>query len=277
MYFSKIVSAVVAVIGLCFAAISANAADPFGPSFNGTNYTENALQSHSWTGVYFGGGLGYQIGTTDLDYYRTHKNNPDAKDASSYGLSSDDWRYGLRIGFDYQPSGSPFVIGVFGGHDWGESDFSAATHFDKKSTRGDKSDKSDELFVNGRLEPTWYVGGRVGITPTSRSLVYVGYAYSKAKLDFPYIGVNHGWSKDLHEKDNKNTGVEGHTFLAGVELALSENLSAGLEYNYTKYDSLNFAVRPYENPEKFASHFSVDPEVHSVMLRLNWRIKGVFQ
>src|SRR5690606_17108652 len=261
MYFSKTASAVVAVIGLCFAAISANAADPFGPSFNGTNYTENALQSHSWTGVYFGGGLGYQIGTTDLDYHRTYQNNPGVKDASSYGLSSDDWRYGLRLGFDYQPSGSPFVIGVFGGHDWGESDFSAATHFDKRETSGDNS---DELFVNGRLEPTWYVGGRVGITPTSRSLVYVGYAYSKAKLDFPYIGVNHGWSEDLREKNNKNTGVEGHTFLAGVELALSENLSAGLEYNYTKYDSLNFAVRPYENPEEFASHFSVDPEVHSV-------------
>src|SRR5690606_41333594 len=61
------------VIGLCFAAISANAADPFGPSFNGTNYTENAFQSHSWTGVYFGGGLGYQIGTTDLDYHRDRK------------------------------------------------------------------------------------------------------------------------------------------------------------------------------------------------------------
>lgn len=199
---------------------------------------------YTWTGFYVGGNVGYQFSDIDLDLA--------VKNGGSLGvdgLSADGWRYGLRAGFDWQPNSSPFVIGVFAGYDWGESDFSVNI--------------VGVDIAKAKLEPTWHIGARAGIVLAESTLIYVGYAFGQA--DF-----NAGLNQNIVGPVCSIPGVkcsgtlDGHTFIAGTEMRLSDNFTTALEYNYTQYDSI--ALFSGKN-----GVLKADPDAHAVMLRVNWR------
>lgn len=256
----------------------AHAADPFGP------YVPQQVQGNddfSWTGLYIGGNVGYQVGDTGLNLEKWHTPAEPAEpelwdNLSANGFSSADWRYGLRGGFDYQPKNTPFVIGAFAGYDWGEMDFSF-NQFNKLTARGTKQS------LDGSIEPTWHVGIRVGITPTERSLIYVGYAYGEADFSIQHNHKYGSGNADRFQRSfNQSSTVAGHTFLAGVELAVTDSISTSLEYNYTQYEDVSFTAPVFnakadEVRTDYAQRFTAEPDVHAVMLRLNWRPKlGLF-
>src|SRR5690606_22618351 len=151
----------------------------------------------------------------------------------------------------------PFVIGTFVGYDWGESDFDFNLAFPGNGS----------FSINGTLEPTWHAGIRVGYTPTKRSLLYVGYAYGQAEFDLSVTDTTPtNYCVSMSTVLKCSDTIEGHTFLAGAELALSDTLSTALEYNYTQYDSI--PVISYQNNNGNYVRVDAEPDVHSVMLRL---------
>jgi opacity protein-like surface antigen len=192
----------------------------------------------SWTGLYVGVGGGYQIGDLELS---EGKNAPLGFNVD--GLSMDGWTGDVRIGFDWQMGSSPFVIGVLGGHKFGEAEFSAGASIGPNSIAG----------VDASINPNWYVGGRAGYS-FGKSLAYVGYAYQWADAE------GSAWICDPEDAVRGSTNLNAHVFLAGLETAVASQITLGLEYSLAKYEDVNIS-----------DVLNVDPDVHAVTLRLNWR------
>lgn len=200
-----------------------------------------------WTGLYIGGNLGYQVGDTEFSGALNGLGS-----ASIDGLSSDGWKYGVRAGFDWQAGNSPFVIGAFVGYDWGDQDFDVNVSAPGLSGS----------VLGYSIEPTWHVGARAGVLLSPSALVYVGYAYGQAKYDLHGAATQFlcGNGSPVDCSDTLN----GHTFLAGSEMRITDNITAALEYNYTQYDSHTF----YSDQNV---RVKADSDVHAVSVRLNWR------
>lgn len=225
-----------------------------------------ASDNFSWTGFYLGGNVGYSMGDVSVngtgqtyelvdDEFTPHE----IFGAGIDGLSTRGWQYGIRGGYDWQIGSSPFVIGAFVGYNWGENEFKFSTG------KTDLIHDNGEAFgLKGTLEPTWHAGIRVGYTPSNRSLLYVGYAYGQAKFD-----LKGGHSNGTHICEIKgmkcSDTLDGHTFLAGAELMVTDHISVGLEYNYTQYDSVPVFGKKYH------AGFKAEPDIHAVMVRVNWR------
>lgn len=227
-----------------FAIASVSEAADFGSSTKDNYYTEPAVQQQrSWTGLYLGGNVGYQIGDVDVNASSYNMG------ASVDGLSTNGWKYGVRGGFDWHVGNSPFVIGAFVGYDWGESDF-------------DVSVSGIGNVVNATIEPTWHVGARAGLVVNPNTLMYVGYAFGQGEFD---VNLNPAFGNVCGAQGvNCSDTLNSHTFLAGAEMRITDSVSTALEYNYTMYDDMNL----YSAPN---SSIKAEPDVHSVMLRVNWR------
>jgi len=191
-------------------------------------YTQRAPQEQpfSWSGIYIGVGAGYAIGDTKLSF-----GGASIEGASSRGFEGDG-----RIGLDYHMTGTPIVLGVFGCYNVGETEF-------KVNGGGG---------FNATITPTWCIGGRAGLAMANKSLLYVGYAYSKADFDTSAGGLGVG-------------ELTGNSGLVGLETYLAPQLTIAGEYTFTRYDGIDIG----------AVH--LDPDVHAFKLRLNWRpLSGVF-
>lgn len=272
------VALVLLVVGIASTKAEATNLDYFQndtPAFASDNF--------SWTGFYLGGNVGYSMGDVSVngtkqtyklvdDEFTPHKIFGTGID----GLSTRGWQYGIRGGYDWQIGSSPFVIGAFVGYNWGENEFKFSTG---KTDLIHDNGRDFAFGLKGTLEPTWHAGIRVGYTPSNRSLLYVGYAYGQAKFD-----LNGGHSNGTHiceiEGMKCSDTLDGHTFLAGAELMVTDHISVGLEYNYTQYDSVPVFGKSWEKTYHADAGFKAveaEPDVHAVMVRVNWRIKGVFQ
>lgn len=150
-FLAKLALALTVLAGSFAVTSVSNAADPFGPSFKDEFAAPEA--KNTWTGVYLGAGIGYQVNNTEIE----NGINP-IIDAWLNGTLNDDssngWKYGIRAGFDWQVGESPFVLGVLGGYDWNEHNFDA-----------------------------WYLGARAGVVVIDNALVYAGYAYGQGDYE----------------------------------------------------------------------------------------------
>jgi opacity protein-like surface antigen len=247
--------------------------------------------SGSWTGVYVGVDGGLQL----LDANATRSVSKGKKEQKDTGVEDDpatevdeskvdvftyeaapisilnadnlggkDWTYGVRAGFDWQVGNSPFVLGVLGGYGWGRIDSSMS--FAEQTWASDITDIKGASFS---IEPTWYVGGRVGLVLQSKSLMYVGAAWTQAEVDgtvtIAYQGGNLGFSG--------SDTVSGYMLLAGLETAIAPQWTLGAEYAYSRYEDVRFSgphVEVYGNSVR-QNHLDVEPDVHSVKVRLNFR------
>jgi outer membrane immunogenic protein len=194
---------------------------------------EVAKAGSVWNGAYVGVGGGYQVGDTGLSV-----GDSTYELLSIDGLSSRGWVGDVRVGFDWQVAGSPFVVGLLAGYSMGEAEFSARA-------------MDGFLGLNASLEPTWYVGGRVGFA-FGKSLAYAGYAWGEAEANG---SISMGTSVA-----SGSTTINGHMLLAGLETQLAPQLTLAAEYKLSMYDDI-----------KIGDYVTVDPEVHAFMLRLNWR------
>lgn len=196
---------------------------------------EMAKASGSWTGAYVGVGGGYQVGDTGLSI-----GDSTYELLSIDGLSSRGWVGDVRVGFDWQVAGSPFVLGVLGGYNFGEAEFSAGVG-------------NGFAGVSASITPTWYIGGRAGFA-FGNTLAYVGYAYQRAEADGSVF-----WCFG-NESDSASTTLDAHVLLAGLEAVIAPQITLGAEYSFAKYESV-----------KINDFVDVDPEVHAFKVRLNFR------
>jgi outer membrane immunogenic protein len=178
---------------------------------------------YDWSGFYAGIGAGY--GTGDAEY--------GFGGGGSYDI--DGFMLGGIVGYNFQTG--PWVFGVEGDLYWSGIDGST----------GDFGGISTDVDWLGSVR------GRVGYA-FDNILPYVtaGVAFAHSDVDIAaFGGVN----------DN-NTHI-GWTAGLGVEVGVTQNLSASLEYRYTDFGSETYELGPVTS--------SGSGDLHTVGAALKWR------
>jgi outer membrane immunogenic protein len=202
----------------------------------------------NWTGVYVGGHVGYGWG--DKNWIDRTGYFP-AVDQSIDGILG-----GGQLGYNYQTG--PIVLGIQGDMSWADIDGSSTSH--------------GRTF---KAEVDWLA------TFTGR----IGYAWDRWLF---YVKGGGAWVHDefsVVEFPGQRTSQtrSGWTVGGGVEVALTGNWSALVEYGYLDFgdDSATFSetiVIPggYCKPPKektFTRAFDIDQQMHTIKVGLNYRFR----
>ncbi len=184
----------------------------------------------SWTGFYIGGNAGLSGGDFNknnfLSYYEISESYTDdyGHSATSRGFSG-----GGQIGYNYQWPATNFVVGL-------EADFQGSTltgtYFN--ATIGDGS--GPVAGVKGQSQVDWWgtVRGRLGYA-FGNILPYAtgGFAYGRVDNSFD------AWADSSTYSYSYGGTQTGWTAGAGVEYALTHNLTLKVEYLYTQLGGLD--------------------------------------
>jgi outer membrane immunogenic protein len=165
----------------------------------------------SWTGVYIGGQIGYQWGTSST----TALTAVGPQSQASY--SPNGVVGGAHIGYNYQIA--QFVLGLEGdvnGSGYQGSGFNNAGIV-QHSTREDIQGS-----IRGRVGAAW-----------DRALIYATGGVAIGSLHNSYLNTSDGRS------DTFDTTRVGWTVGGGVEYAITNNWSLRAEYRYTDYGHYN--------------------------------------
>ena len=161
--------------------------------------------------------------------------------------SIDGLLYGGGIGFD-AAVGENFLIGA-------EAELT-------DSTAKVDNDGVPNTFNLGRVDAgrDIYVGARAGFIVGERMLVYAKGGYTNARYNL--VGTD--GTVDL----NQRLDTDGWRIGAGVEMAVTENAFAKVEYRYSKYNEAEFDFNG-ETPD--SSRFRIDTDRHQVVASVGFR------
>jgi outer membrane immunogenic protein len=227
----KLLLAGVAVAGL-MAAGAANAADlpsrgaPMAPSFAPVA----AVPVFTWTGLYFGAQVGYSWNDNSNHhslsgvYYRDAAGNLVPYSTGFSRSDSDGFLAGVHAGYNLQFGN--FVVGIEG---------------DVEGVFGDDDD--DDVFggvivrdINGN--PVTYAFGPNQLDWQASIRARAGIAFDRLLVygtgGFAFGGVSGGYYSGLF--DNNDDTITGWTLGAGLEYALTNNVTTRVEYRYTTFD-----------------------------------------
>jgi outer membrane immunogenic protein len=169
----------------------------------------------SWTGLYIGGQVGYQWGTSDPSLLVGGVPVGVAGSYSDQGVVG-----GGHLGYDYQVS--QFVFGV-------EGDVEGSSYRGTATAAG--------FYTNSEAEIEGSVRGRLGIA-WDRVLFYGtgGVAFGSLRNTVGAVGAAPFASA--------TTGRVGWTVGGGVEYAIDPSWSIRAEYRYTDYGDYDFGIAP---------------------------------
>ena len=189
------------------------------------------------------------------------------------GCSDDKSRfgYGARIGFDQRIGDGPIVAGLL---------VEGALSDSEEYSTGFSTTPASYTFVRG-IDKSVALRGRLGVSPGSgRGLLYVTGGVAYADIDHDFVTTNTANSFTMTDDDDWQLGGQ---IGAGGELYLTNNISLGLEYLYSRYDDDDAYVlvgpgtAPATNPFLLDSGETrlrpSDPnlDIHSVRTTLNFR------
>ena len=192
---------------------------------------------------------------------------------ASAGCSDDKSRfgYGVRIGFDKRIGDGPIVAGLL---------VEGAMSDSKDYSTGFSTTPASYTFIRG-LDKSVALRGRLGISPGSgRGLIYVTGGVAYADIDHDFVTTNGANSFTMTDDDKWQLGGQ---IGGGGELYLTDNISLGLEYLYSRYDDDDAYVlvgpgtAPATNPFLLVSGQTglrpSDPDlnIHSLRTTLNFR------
>ena len=196
------------------------------------NYAPAPDPYWNWTGLYFGGNVGY--GFADVGSSLDRITAPVASLGSTGALTSD---------------------GMFGG----VTDFQFADMQD--SAFGSNPAFAGDAAVD--IDSFGTVRGRVGLAD-GRTLYYLTGGLAYADVDFAQVGI--GLGNAIAVGDNKT--MLGYTVGGGIEHALSQNLSLKLEYQYLDFGDAKFSGTDLGG-NSYAS--KVDVDMHTVRAGVNYK------
>ncbi len=218
--------AVSAVLGLLSsAALGADLPNTKGPPA----FAPPPLPVFTWTGLYIGGQVGYQWGTTGWDI---HTDPPLPASLLGEPTYSDQGVVGGgHIGFNYQVN--QFVFGVEGDVE--------GTSYSGSLTQGSPSAVPGSEQNTTRINIEGSIRGRVGWA-WDRVLIYGtgGAAFADFRNAFNISGVPAPIVGYPPFFDSGSFGRVGWTAGGGVEYAIDPNWSVRAEYRYTDYGSYDF-------------------------------------
>ncbi|MFN9580997.1 MAG: outer membrane protein [Novosphingobium sp.] len=151
------------------------------------------------------------------------------------------------MGFDFAADEN-FVVGV-------EAEMT-------DSTAKSDTDTIPNTFNLGRVETgrDIYVGGRAGFIVGQNMLIYAKGGYTNARYNLA--------GTDGTVNLNQRIDTDGWRVGAGVEMAVSTNAFAKIEYRYSKYGEAEFDFNG-ETPD--SSRFRIDTDRHQVVASVGVR------
>lgn len=248
-----IIAAAAATLGAVGSALSADlpmkapvykAPPPPPPAFN-------------WTGFYIGGNVGATwMGNSDASYFQ-----PLVPGFSSASLSDTSVIGGAQAGYNWEFNRT-WLIGV-------EADIAARKLSDSVSTLPFGGNTNDTVVLS--QEQTWVgtVRGRVGLV-WDKLLVYGtgGFAYGNVKNGYNQVRLSTGQAYGISDSSTET----GWTAGAGMEYALSNNMTFGVEYLHVDLGSqtLNLPAATVSGLLYPASSATFDAKSDMVRVKLNW-------
>jgi outer membrane immunogenic protein len=207
-----------------------------------------AAPAYNWSGFYIGGHVGGAWGDKDWTFINSNVAIIAPDSFGSHNVSG--LIAGGQIGLNWQPWGSNWVFGVEAQGSWSNAD--------GEHTPGG-------LGFRTEVETLITITGRVGYA-FDRVLVYAkgGYAYARDKYElFDPSGVD----PTFFSEHNRS----GWTVGGGAEVAVWQNWSAKLEYNF-----MDFGKKQVDFSDIFGNFFSFDAEqkIHVVKFGINYRFGG---
>src|SRR5215467_12797768 len=173
-------------------------------------------------------------------------------------LSPSGYLIGGQFGCDYQPVGSPLMIGF-------EGSFSGGSLNGDKSLGLPLGDPGDLARVSARLDFISSGTARLGWA-SDRWLFYVKGGIAGASDKYKVVGTFQGSPFDFEGEDIRI----GWTAGGGVEWALFDNWSAKVEYDFYAFGSRS--VQLTDNSSQLSGPVQVKQSVQVVKLGLNFHI-----
>jgi len=175
-----------------------------------------------------------------VGYDSVRSGNEDAGDESIEGLT-----YGVGAGFDFDLGG--VVLGVEGEYAESEGSQEFGQTIDGTAFLG-------SIEVGRDI----YVGGRIGVPVTPRTLLYAKAGYTNTTVDSVFASPT--------DSAAFNASVDGYRLGAGVEQMLGRNLYLKAEYRYSNYNGLRFDDDVFGDED-----VDIDLDRHQVMAGLGFR------
>lgn len=229
--------------------------------------------AYDWSGVYVGGQLGGAFSGSDQDPIRgdvalgagfDDLDNLIAGGGGSFFHTEDDSvTGGLHLGYHYQTG--PVVLGVVADIDLTDLSFVAGANSDAFAAGGALTRDIDYVGT-GRLLAGYAV---------DRTLLYAtgGFAYAGISSDIDLTGSFAGLGSSIDDDDT----LFGYAVGAGAEYAITDQLSLGAQYLYTRFDDASTTARvasPFGpgNPDFF---FETDDtlDFHRIEAKLSYHFR----
>lgn len=176
----------------------------------------------SWTGCYAGGHAGGLWGKSEKWIVRTQGGAFQGQSLGGHDV--DDFVGGVQAGCDYQFTGG-FVVGVRGDYGWTQA---SGTH---------PSAREFGVFYHSEIEALASVTGRIGYA-WDRLLVYVKAGAAWEDVDYSASTIIVGTA--FRASDTRS----GWTIGGGGEYAITEHLSAFIEYGYYDFGTERVRFTP---------------------------------
>lgn len=212
----------------------------------------------NWTGFYAGLNAGYGWGDIEDDEGEVFDGGDD------FGLDADGALVGGQIGYNWQMDS--FVFGLESDLQW--ADLSTENDFTALDFDGN-GDSSDSLGVDAELNWFGTTRLRAGVA-MDRFLVYAtgGLAYGDADVGVAFDGD----VDDVFTSDEDDSTRIGYAVGAGVEGAVTDRVTAKLEYLYTDLGSQDGTYTLTDGssaPETVST--STDFNAHVVRAGINYK------
>lgn len=195
---------------------------------------------YNWTGCYIGvsaGAKGAYPSERAVIPGATGGTITTTTSVQDFGRDSNDdgtWLAGGQVGCNYQAAGSHWVFGIEGdahAQHWAQSNY--VQFFNNLFVPNDRFDLASDWQASAR--------GRIGYA-WDRTLFYVtgGAAFTDVRATSTYIPF--GIFPGTITSQTKN--LVGGTVGAGVEYAVTDKITLGMEGRYTQYESQRFNENP---------------------------------
>lgn len=214
-----------------------------------------AVPVFTWTGFYIGAQAGYAWGE---DEHRLFDGGVDVTPFNPFFASGNTYDVdgvvgGVHAGYNRQ-LGS-IVVGL-------EGDLEAA------GIRGDRlwGVPGNSLSAESEINLQGSVRARLGYA-LDRTLVYVTGGAAFARFENTYTDVLAGFEPLV---DERNASEWGWTIGAGIEHAFTDNLTARVEYRYTRFDSYTNVLDPVPPPITVEQ----EPDIHAVRVGVSYKFNG---